>query len=422
MNTTAQGVAGTAAGPAAPAAAAAATLAAAPDCADSTRFRVLGALSFSHFLNDMMQSLILALYPMLKGDFDLSYAQIGIITLMFQFTASLLQPLIGLYTDRRPQPYALSIGMGFTLVGLLVLAVAPSYAFVLLAAALVGTGSSVFHPESSRIARLASGGRHGLAQSISQVGGNFGQAMGPLAAAWIIIPFGRPSVAAFSAVALLAIAVLWNVGNWYRLHRIATAGKPAAATAHRIDLTRVAIVFSVSVLMVLVLFKSLYITSLNSYYTFYLIEKFGLSVPGAQMYLFVLLFSVAAGTLLGGLVTDRIGRKNVIWISILGAAPFTVMLPYANLEWTGVLTVIIGLVTASAFPAIIVYAQDLLPGRVGLVAGLFFGLAFGTGGIGAAVLGKVADVTDINYVYKVCSFIPLLGLLTAFLPNIEKKG
>lgn len=386
-----------------------------------TRFRVLGALSFSHFLNDMMQSLILALYPMLKGDFDLSFAQIGIITLMFQITASLLQPLVGIYTDRHPKPYALSIGMGFTLVGLLVLAVAPSYAFVLLAAALVGTGSSVFHPESSRIARLASGGRHGLAQSIFQVGGSAGQAMGPLAAAWIIIPFGRPSVAAFSAVALLAIAILWTVGNWYRAHRIAAANKPAVAAAHRISLPNTVVVFSMTILMVLVLSKSFYITSLNSYFTFYLIERFGLSVPSAQMYLFVLLLSVAVGTILGGMVTDRIGRKKVIWFSILGAAPFTLMLPYASLEMTGIFIVLIGLVMAAASPAMVVYAQDIMPGRVGLVAGLFFGLSFGIGGIGAAVLGKVADVTDIAYIYKLCSFIPLVGLLTAFLPNIEKK-
>jgi len=387
---------------------------------DGTRFRVLGALSFSHFLNDMMQSLILALYPMLKGDFNLSFAQIGVITLMFQFTASLLQPLVGIYTDRHPKPHALSVGMSFTLVGLLLLAMAPSYGFVLLAAALVGTGSSVFHPESSRIARLASGGRHGLAQSIFQVGGSTGQAMGPLAAAWIIIPFGRHSVAAFSAIALLAIGILWTVGNWYQAHRIATASKPAAVAAPRIILPKSKVAFSMTILMVLVLSKSFYITSLNSYFTFYLIEKFRLSVPAAQTYLFVLLLSVAAGTILGGLVSDRIGRKTVIWFSILGAAPFTLMLPYASLELTGILIVLIGLIIASASPAMLVYAQDIMPGRVGLVAGLFFGLAFGIGGIGAAVLGKVADVTDIAYVYKVCSFIPLIGLLTAFLPNIEK--
>ena len=411
MKTSAQAVVMPAEGPAASVA----------DESDGTRFGILGALSFSHFLNDMMQSLILALYPMLKGDFSLSFTQIGIITLMFQFTASLLQPLVGIYTDRHPKPYALSIGMGFTLVGLLVLATAPNYAFILLAAALVGTGSSVFHPESSRIARLASGGRHGLAQSIFQVGGNAGQAMGPLAAAWIIIPFGRPSVAGFSAVALLAIGVLWTVGNWYQAHRIASAAKPAKAAPLPLGLSQATVVMSMTVLIVLVVSKTLYTSSLSSYYTFYLIEKFGLSVPGAQMILFVLLFSVAVGTVLGGLVTDRIGRKTVIWFSILGAAPFTLWLPYAGLELTAILTVVIGLITAASFPAMIVYAQDILPGRVGLVAGLFFGLAFGIGGLGAALLGKVADVTDITYVFKVCSFMPLLGLLAAFLPNIEKK-
>lgn len=392
-----------------------------PDPADGTRFKVLGALSFSHFLNDMMQSLMLALYPVLKGDFSLSYAQIGVITLMFQFTASLLQPLVGLYTDKHPKPYALSIGMGFTLVGLLVLAVAPSYGYVLLAAALVGTGSAVFHPESSRIARLASGGRHGMAQSIFQVGGNAGQAIGPLAAAWIIIPLGRPSVAGFSAVALLAIGVLWSVGNWYRAHRVATAGRPAAKPTHVINLPKAAVNLSMTILMVLALSKAFYISSLNSYLTFYLIERFSVTVSDAQMYLFLLLASVAAGTLLGGLLTDRLGRKNVIWLSILGAAPFALLLPYTSLFWTGVMIVLIGLISASSFPAIIVYAQDILPGRVGLVAGLFFGLSFGIGGLGAALLGKLADVTDIVYVYKVCSFILLLGLLTAFLPDIEKK-
>ncbi len=419
MNSTAANPAAT--NPASDSAIAADTFKPAPDPADGTRFKVLGALSFSHFLNDMMQSLMLALYPMLKGDFSLSYAQIGMITLMFQFTASLLQPLVGIYTDKHPKPYALSIGMGFTLVGLLVLAVAPSYGFVLLAAALVGTGSAVFHPESSRVARLASGGRHGLAQSIFQVGGNAGQAMGPLAAAWIIIPFGRPSVGAFSAVALLAIGVLWSVGNWYSAHRIANAGKPAPASAMHSDLPKAAVTLSMTILMVLALSKAFYITSLNSYLTFYLIERFGTSVSTGQFYLFLLLASVAVGTLLGGVVTDRIGRRNVIWISILGAAPFAMLLPYTNLEWTGVMIVLIGLMSASSFPAIIVYAQDIMPGRVGMVAGLFFGLSFGIGGLGAALLGKLADVTDIVYVYKVCSFILLLGLLTAFLPNLDKK-
>ncbi|MCX7224153.1 MAG: MFS transporter [Burkholderiales bacterium] len=387
------------------------------DPADGTRYRVLGALSFSHFLNDMMQSLILAIYPQLKGDFSLSYAQIGVITLMFQLTASLLQPLIGSYTDKHPQPRALSIGMGFTLVGLLVLAVAPNYAMVLVAAALVGTGSAIFHPESSRMARLASGGRHGFAQSIFQVGGSAGQAMGPLAAAWIIIPFGRPSVAAFSAAALMAMAVLWQVGNWYLAHRVASAGRPAAVVKPSPLPPRV-VVFAVSILMTLVLS---YITSINSYYTFYLIDKFGITVSGAQMSLFLFLVSVSVGTLLGGLVTDRLGVRPVIWLSILGAAPFTLMLPYASLGWTAVLTVLIGLITAASFSAIIVLAQELMPGRVGLVAGLFFGLSFGIGGLGAALLGWIADQTSIPTVYQLCSFIPLIGLLTAFLPKLPNS-
>ena len=392
----------------------------APRGPDGTRYRVLGALSFSHFLNDMMQSLILAIYPQLKGDFSLSYAQIGVITLMFQLTASLLQPLIGSYTDKHPQPRALSIGMGFTLVGLLVLAVAPNYAMVLVAAALVGTGSAIFHPESSRMARLASGGRHGFAQSIFQVGGSAGQAMGPLAAAWVIIPFGRPSVAAFSAAALMAMAVLWQVGNWYLAHRVASAGRPAAVVKPS-PLPPRAVVLAVSILMLLVLSKSFYITSINSYYTFYLIDKFGVTVSGAQMYLFLFLVSVSVGTLLGGLVTDRLGVRPVIWLSILGAAPFTLMLPYASLGWTAVLTVLIGLITAASFSAIIVFAQELMPGRVGLVAGLFFGLAFGIGGLGAALLGWIADQTNIPTVYQLCSFIPLIGLLTALLPKLPSN-
>ena len=391
------------------------------DRPDGARFRVLGALSFSHFINDMMQSLILAIYPQLKGDFSLSYVQIGVITLMFQLTASLLQPLVGYYTDKHPTPRALSVGMGFTLLGLLVLAVAPNYAMVLVAAALVGTGSAIFHPESSRIARLASGGRHGFAQSIFQVGGSAGQAMGPLAAAWIIIPFGRSSVASFSALALMAMAVLWQVGNWYRAHRIATASRSNPAAARRPGLPSRVVIIAVGVLMILVVSKSFYISSIHSYYTFYLIDKFGMTVSAAQMYLFVFLFSVAAGTVLGGLVTDRIGRKQVIWLSILGAAPFTLMLPHASLEWTAVLTVLIGLVTAASFSAIIVFAQDLMPGRVGLVAGVFFGLSFGIGGLGAAMLGWIADMSDIATVYQICSFIPLIGLLTVFLPELEKK-
>jgi FSR family fosmidomycin resistance protein-like MFS transporter len=387
---------------------------------EPTRFKVLGAISLSHFLNDMIQSLILAIYPLLKNDFRLSFAQIGLITLTYQLTASVLQPFIGMYTDRYPQPRALSIGMGFTLMGLLLLSVAPNYLTVIMAAALVGSGSSIFHPESSRVARLASGGQHGLAQSIFQVGGNAGTAVGPLLAAWVIIPYGRTSVAWFSVAALVAILVLWRIGDWYRRQQVLSLGKSAA---HRVGdrarpLTRKA-TWAVLILVALVFSKYFYLTSLSSYYTFYLISKFHLSIQSAQLHLFGFLFAIALGTLIGGPIGDRIGRKRVIWVSILGVAPFTLMLPYVDLTWTAVLVFIIGLTIASAFSAILVFAQELLPGRVGTVSGLFFGLAFGIGGIGAALLGKLADARGIEYVYSVCSFLPLIGLLTAFLPDLR---
>jgi FSR family fosmidomycin resistance protein-like MFS transporter len=387
---------------------------------EPTRFKVLGAISFSHFLNDMIQSLILAIYPLLKNDFRLSFTQIGLITLTYQLTASVLQPFIGMYTDRHPQPRALSIGMGFTLIGLLLLSVAPNYLTVIMAAALVGSGSSIFHPESSRVARLASGGQHGLAQSIFQVGGNAGTAVGPLLAAWVIIPYGRTSVAWFSVAALVAILVLWRIGDWYRRQHALSLGKSAAhAASHKVSpLTRKA-VWAVLILAALVFSKYFYLTSLSSYYTFYLISKFHLSIQSAQLQLFGFLFAIALGTLIGGPIGDRIGRKRVIWVSILGVAPFTLMLPYVDLTWTAVLVFIIGLTIASAFSAILVFAQELLPGRVGTVSGLFFGLAFGIGGIGAALLGKLADARGIEYVYSVCSFLPLIGLLTAFLPDLR---
>ena len=388
----------------------------------STRFRVLGAISFSHFLNDMIQSLILAIYPLLKDDFKLSFAQIGLITLTYQLTASVLQPFIGMYTDRYPQPRALSIGMGFTLVGLLLLSVAPNYSTVIIAAALVGAGSSIFHPESSRVARLASGGQHGLAQSIFQVGGNAGSAVGPLLAAWVIIPFGRTSVAWFSLAALIAICVLWRIGSWYLREHALRLGKSvlhAAGDQPRAVTSKVA--WAMSILVALVFSKYFYLTSLSSYYTFYLISRFHLSIQSAQLHLFGFLFAIALGTLVGGPVGDRIGRKRVIWVSILGVAPFTLLLPYANAAWTSVLVFIIGLTIASAFSAILVFAQELLPGRVGTVSGLFFGLAFGIGGIGAALLGKLADVRGIEYVYSVCSFLPLIGLLTVFLPDLRGR-
>jgi MFS transporter, FSR family, fosmidomycin resistance protein len=383
-----------------------------------TVYSILGAISFSHLMNDMIQSLILAIYPMLKSNFALSFGQIGLITLTYQITASLLQPLIGIYTDKHPKPYSLPVGMGFTLAGLLLMSVAPNFGVLLIAAALVGCGSSVFHPESSRVARMASGGRHGLAQSLFQVGGNAGTSLGPLLAALIVIPHGQRSIAWFSVAALIGIVVLSQVSRWYKQHP--STKKARAGVAHA-TLSRGKIAFAMSVLVLLVFSKYFYLASINSYFTFYLIDKFHLPVQAAQIHLFVFLAAVAAGTVIGGPVGDRIGRKYVIWVSILGVAPFTLLLPYANLFWTGVLTVVIGVVLASAFSAILVYAQELIPGKVGMVAGLFFGFAFGLGGVGAAVLGQLADATSIDYVYKVCSFLPLIGILTVFLPNIEGK-
>ncbi|MEK0084729.1 MFS transporter [Benzoatithermus flavus] len=389
--------------------------------AQGTVFAILVAISFSHLLNDLIQSLLPAIYPMLKDSFRLSFTQIGLITLAFQLTASLLQPLVGLYTDRRPQPYSLAAGMGLSLSGLLLLSVAPSFGVLLLAAALVGMGSSVFHPESSRVARMASGGRHGLAQSLFQVGGNAGSAMGPLLAAFVVLPGGQGSIAWFSLVAVLAMIVLWQVGAWYERHRLATARPSAGRADASRSLSRGKVAASLAILAALVFSKFFYMASLSSYYTFYLISTFGIPVESAQMHLFVFLLAVAAGTLAGGPVGDRIGRKTVIWASILGVLPFSLLLPHANLFWTGVLSVVIGLVLASAFSAIVVYAQELVPGNVGAVAGLFFGLAFGMGGIGAAALGRLADLTSIGFVYELCAFLPLIGLLTVFLPDLERS-
>ncbi|CDH32944.1 MFS transporter [Xenorhabdus bovienii] len=386
-----------------------------------TVFSILGAISLSHLLNDMIQSLILAIYPLLQSDFTLSFIQVGMITLVYQVTASLLQPLIGLYTDKHPQPYSLPIGMGFTLSGLLLLAYAESFPIILLAAALVGTGSSVFHPESSRVARMASGGRHGLAQSLFQVGGNLGSSLGPLLAAIFIAPYGKGNIGWFSLAALLAIVILLQVSQWYKMqHR---ASKSLSSThISQPNFPRKMIVRSFAILLLLIFSKYFYLTSISSYYTFYLIQKFGLSVQNAQIHLFIFLFAVAAGTMIGGPIGDKIGRKYVIWGSILGVAPFTLLLPYTSLFWTGPLTVVIGLILASAFSAILVYAQELIPGKTGMIAGLFFGLAFGMGGIGAAVLGYVADKTSIELVYKICAFLPLLGIFTLLLPNIERKS
>jgi FSR family fosmidomycin resistance protein-like MFS transporter len=383
-------------------------------------FSVIMALSFSHFLNDMMQSLVPALYPMWKSEYGLSFAQIGLISLVTQVTSSLLQPAVGLFSDHRPQPYSLAAGMGATLIGLLLLASAGSYPILMLAAALVGIGSAVFHPEASRVARLASGGRHGLAQSLFQVGGNIGSSLGPILAAFIVIPRGQSSIAWFSSAALLAMTVLFGVGNWYRREHTGPARSGTRQSVERSHLSRRKVAWSVAILLALVFSKSFYTASLNSYYTFYLISKFQVSVASAQIYLFAFLASVAVGTLVGGPVGDRIGRKYVLWGSIVGVLPFTLVLPYADLFWTGILTVAIGLILASASSAIIVYALELVPGKVGTVAGLFFGLSFGMAGIGAAALGRLADATSIDYVYQICAFLPLLGLLTVLLPNIGR--
>ncbi len=384
-------------------------------------FKVLVAISCSHFLNDMLQSLIPAIYPQLKDSFSLSFTQIGLITLTYQMAASLLQPAVGFYTDRHPMPYSLTIGMGSTLLGLIALSVAPSYALLLIAVGLIGMGSSIFHPESSRVARMASAGHYGLAQSIFQVGGNAGTSMGPLLAALIIIPLGRHSLAWFSLFALLAMVILWWVGGWYKQKQLQEKRwhKAHPLTQPKIRLRKVA--GPMLILLVLMFSKFFYTTSLHSYLIFYLMSKFQVSVQSAQMHLFVFLFGVALGTILGGPLGDRIGRKQVIWWSIFGTAPFALALPYVNLFWTGPLTFVIGLLMASAFPAIVVYGQELFPGKVGTISGLFFGLAFGLAGIGAALLGKLADFRSIEYVYQVCAFLPLLGLAAVFLPDLGRK-
>ena len=384
----------------------------------ATVFPILGAISFCHMLNDMMQALLPAIYPILKGGFDLSFGQIGLLTLTYQITASLLQPLVGLYTDRRPQPYSLPFGMGSTMLGLITLAYAPNYPTLLAGSALLGVGSSIFHPESSRIARLASGGAHGLAQSLFQVGGNFGQALSPLLAALLIIPHGRGAVAWFAFAALLGMAILTALSRWYE-NRSGMRFAARRLEVARSDLSRNQVVKAIAVLIALIFSKYFYLASLTSYYIFYLMGRFQLSAQAAQLYLFVFLAAVAAGTIIGGPVGDRFGRKTVIWGSILGVLPFTLALPYVGLAATVALTVVIGLVLSSAFSAIVVYAQELMPGRVGAVSGLFYGLAFGMAGLGAAVLGLLADWTSIDFVYRLCAFLPLIGLLTAFLPNVD---
>lgn len=387
--------------------------------AQQTVFPILFAISFSHLLNDTIQSIIPAIYPQLKESFSLNFVQIGLITLTFQLTASLLQPLVGLYTDKKPQPFSLAAGMAFTLTGLVLLSGVESFYGVLLSVGLIGVGSSVFHPEASKVAYMAAGHRRGLAQSIFQVGGNAGSAIGPLLAAFIILPHGRHSISWFSVIALLAIFVLWRVGLWYSASHLHIAKKTRrAAVPHHLSKGKIAV--SVVVLLLLIFSKYFYMAGISSYFTFYVIDKFGVSIQQSQVYLFVFLAAVAAGTLAGGPIGDRFGRKYVIWGSILGVAPFSLVLPYASLFWTGILIFIIGVILASAFSAILVYAQELLPGKVGMVSGLFYGFAFGMGGIGSALLGQLADVTSIEYVYKVCSFLPLIGLLTGFLPNLKQ--
>jgi FSR family fosmidomycin resistance protein-like MFS transporter len=387
-------------------------------------FTIILSLSFCHLLNDLMQSLVPALYPILKSSYGLSFSQIGLITLAFQFTASMLQPVVGLYTDRHPQPYSLTVGIGLTLVGLLLMSRASTYPAILIAATLIGMGSAIFHPEASRVARMAAGGRYGLAQSLFQVGGNIGSASGPLLAAFVVVPHGQPSIAWFSGAALIAIFVLLRVGNWYAHRTPARQGPrpPAAALVsatapRRRALPRRKVIGAVAILVALLFSKNVYSASLSSYYTFYLIDRFHLSIQAAQLYLVAFLVGIVVGTIAGGAVGDRVGRKPVMWFSILGALPFALLLPYANLFWTGVLAVLIAMIMASAFSAILVYAQELLPGRVGLAAGLFYGFSFGLGGLGAAALGKLADLTSITTVYRLCPFLLLLGLLTAFLPR-----
>jgi FSR family fosmidomycin resistance protein-like MFS transporter len=393
--------------------------AAASQHATTTAFSVLAAISFCHMLNDMMQSLLPAIYPILKDNYGLSFGEIGLLTLTFQVTASLLQPLIGLFTDKRPQPYSLAAGMAFSFVGLLLLSRAASYPVLLIAAAFVGTGSAVLHPESSRVARMAAGGRPGLAQSLFQVGGNVGASVGPLFAAVIVLRYGQHSVGWFALAAVVAMGLLFGVGRWYASHGMARM-RAQSPRDRASPLSRGRIGAALAVLVALMLSKFVYSASITSYYTFYLIDRFDLSVRAAQLYLFVYLVAVALGTLVGGSLGDRFGRKFVIWFSILGVLPFTLVLPYANLFWTGVLSVPIGMILASAFPAIVVYGQELMPFRVGTVAGLFFGLAFGLGGIGAALIGQLADVAGIQFVFKLCSFLPAIGVLAALLPQLAK--
>ncbi|TSJ43689.1 MFS transporter [Mucilaginibacter corticis] len=390
--------------------------------AQQTVFAILFTISLSHCINDLLQAVIPSIYPVLKTKFSLSFSQIGLITFTYQITASILQPFVGFYTDRKPRPYSLIVGMSFTLLGLLAVAFADSFNHLLLSVGLIGIGSSIFHPESSRVAHLASGGKKGLAQSIFQLGGNAGSAIGPLLAALIVVPYGQFNVIWFCLIAFVGILVLSRVSAWYRERlNINARNKTVVKQEIHHALSKRRVIFSLGILLVLIFSKYFYLASITSYYTFFLIDKFHISVQQSQLYLFAFLGSVALGTLIGGPIGDKYGRKYVIWISILGVAPFTLLLPYVGLFWVGVLSVIIGLILSSAFSAILVYATELVPGKVGLIAGLFFGLAFGMGGLGSAVLGKIADLTSIAYVFKICAFLPLIGILTSFLPNLEHK-
>lgn len=387
----------------------------------TTAYSILVAISFAHFLNDMLQGVIPAIYPRLETEFGLTLGQIGIITLCYQLAASLLQPVVGAYTDKYPKPYSQIFGMAFTLIGILSLANASSYEWILISVVLVGIGSSVFHPESSRVAFMASGGRRSFAQSVFQIGGNMGTALAPLLVAWIVLPNAQVYIAYFALFAVLAQFILWFIGNWYSKHLKSVAGKVKKEILLP-NLSQTRITFSVIILLVILFSKYFYVASITSYFQFYIIDKFGLTEVQAQVYLFYFLLAVAIGTLLGGIFGDKFGRKYVIWFSVLGAAPFTLLLPYANLGFTAVLVVIIGLIISSAFPAILVYAQELLPKKIGMVSGLFYGFAFGMGGLGSAVLGWLADKTSIEYIYQICSFLPLIGIIAAFLPNMKKVG
>ncbi|MCP9751164.1 MFS transporter [Ferruginibacter sp. HRS2-29] len=388
---------------------------------NTTVFPILFAISFSHLLNDMMQATITSVYPMLKSRYQLNFSQVGMITFVFQLTASILQPFVGNYTDKRPQPYSFVIAMLFSLTGIILLAYSFGYESILVAVGLVGIGSSIFHPEASKVSYYASGGKRGLAQSIFQLGGNGGSAIGPLLVALIVAPFGLHNLLWFNIAALIGIFVLIRVGKWYKDHLILRQTNRSKSTEGMLHLSKNKVVISVVILLVLIFSKYFYLASMTSYFTFYLIDKFHVTVQQSQFYLFIFLGAVAAGTLLGGSLGDKFGRKIIIWISILGAAPFTLLLPYANLFWTGILAAVIGLIIASAFSAILVYAQELLPGKIGMVSGLFFGFAFGMGGLGSALLGKLADHTSVAYVFSICAYLPLLGIITAFLPDLRKK-